>query len=119
MRIVPGRWRLLLEIGALLCVTFPVVVSGEDRGRSAEMATCVGTLLSIDGEKRTCTVEKSNGSVDTFRLDDNATLIFQGMRPLRIGELHPGMRIEVDRRRAAGEGLPTVTWVEVLEEKQK
>lgn len=119
MRIIPGRWRLPLEMGALLFLTSPAVVPahGADRDQSAAMGTCVGALLSIDQDKRTCTVEKSNGVIDTFRFDDNVTLVFRGMRPLRIGELRPGMYIEIDYRRAAGEKLPAVAWVEVLEGK--
>lgn len=120
MRLIPGRWRPPLEIGALLFLAFPAVVpaSGPDRGRPAATETRVGTLLSIDREKLTCTVEKSSGIVGAFRLDDDATLVFHGMRPLRIDELRPGMRIEIDHRRTAGEELPVVTWVEVLEEKR-
>ena len=81
------------------------------------MKTCTGTLLSIDREKRICTIEKSSGAVGAFHLDDDATLVFRGMRPLRIEELRPGMRMEIDHRLAAGGEFPTVTWVEVLEEK--
>ncbi|MEJ2744446.1 MAG: hypothetical protein P8123_01990 [bacterium] len=81
------------------------------------METCVGTLLSVDKEKLICVIEESKGVVDTFRLDEDATLIFFGMRPLRIDELRPEMRVEIDHRRTVGEDLPTVTWVEVLEEK--
>lgn len=119
MRMIPGRWRLPLEAGALLLLTFPAatIASDVDRSRSATMETCVGTLLSIDREKRTCTVETSPGAAGAFRLDDDATLIFRAMRPLRIDDLRPGMRIEIDRRRAAGEESPTATWIEVLEEK--
>jgi hypothetical protein len=117
VRIIPDRWRLPLKLGALLCLIFPAVVPGADRDRSATAGTLVGTLLSVDRERRICTLEKSQGIVDTFRLDDDTSLVFQGMRLLQIDELRPGMRVEIDHRRMAGDELPAVTWVEVLEEK--
>jgi len=117
----PGPRRLPIEICAVLCLTFHAVVlaSDTDRGRSGAMGTCAGTILSIDREKWALTVEESSRVVNTFRLDDAATLIFRGVRPLRIDELRSGMRVEIDYRHSGGESLPTVTWIEVLEDKDK
>jgi len=117
MRMPLARRRLPMEVGAALFFIVHAVVlcSGAARGGSGEGVASGGTVFSIDRERRFLTVEASSGVINTFRLDDAVTLIFRGLRPLRIDELRPGMRIEIDYRRDGGAQLPTVTWIEVLE----
>jgi len=105
-----------MEVGAALFFILHAVVlcAGAVQVGSGAGGTSGATILSIDRERRILTVEASSGVINTFRLDDAATLIFRDLRPLRIEELRPGMRIEIDYRRDGGAQLPTVTWIEVL-----
>ncbi len=113
----PGPRRIPIQIGVVLYLILHAVVlaSDMDGGRSGAM----GTVLSVDREKRVLTVEESSQAVNAFRLDEAATLIFRDMFPLRVEQLRPGMRVEIDYRRSERDGLPVVTWIEVLEERRK
>ncbi|MCX6340658.1 MAG: hypothetical protein NTX71_12190 [Candidatus Aureabacteria bacterium] len=121
MRVPPHTRRFPIEMSAVLCLVLPALVlgSGTARGGPGAGGTSLGTILSIDRERRILKVENESGSIDTFHIDDAATLIFCGARPLRIGELRAGMKIETDCRPSGRAHPPTVTWIEVREDKDK
>ena len=79
------------------------------------------TVRTVTGVVRECSVERGlivvegdDGRTRNLRLDKARSLAFQGLYTLGLDELKKGMRVEVDSRTGAGNGVPLVTWIEVI-----
>lgn len=81
------------------------------RTAEQEVETVSGVIRSAAPE---LIVLDSGAAPSAFRIDDSATYVFRGIRMLKAADLKPGMRVEIDYYRGAGDELPRARWIEVL-----
>ncbi|MCX6354345.1 MAG: hypothetical protein NTZ78_05510 [Candidatus Aureabacteria bacterium] len=111
---------LLIITASSLCVLLghPCVVFAAGGGEGS-IRTCAGRILLIDAGGEKLVLERMPGGIDSFSLEPNASLVFQGIRMVEIDELRPGMNLEVDYLPVvAGKGA-VVTWIDVMDGENK
>lgn len=82
---------------------------------AAETAVCTAVIRAVDASGGRVAAESEGAGRADFAVDEAQTLVFKGIRTLGIGDLSPGMRVEIDYRPGEGGAPPLATWIEVLE----
>jgi len=111
---------LSMIIVASLCIPFvhPCALFAAEGG-GGSIRTCAGRILLIDAEGEKLVLDRMPGGIDSFSIDHNTSLAFQGIRMVEIDELRPGMNLEVDYRPPVADKGAVVTWIDVVEGENK